>query len=76
MLATPRHRKDASAGSQTRRRCFRRKGAAMAVRRVVTGHTPEGAAVVVSDGEVPSMLIGDRVGDDAALGSRRPRPVP
>jgi len=32
----------------------------MAVRRVVTGHTPEGTAVVISDGEVPSMLIGDR----------------
>jgi mannose-6-phosphate isomerase-like protein (cupin superfamily) len=32
----------------------------MAVRRVVTGHTPEGGAVVVSDGEVSSMLIGDR----------------
>ena len=31
----------------------------MAVRRVVTGHTPEGEAVVVSDGEVPSIPIGD-----------------
>jgi len=32
----------------------------MAVRRVVTGHTPEGEAVFVSDGEVPSIPIGDR----------------
>ena len=33
----------------------------MTVRRVVTGHTPEGKAVFVSDGEVLSRLIGDRV---------------
>ena len=32
----------------------------MAVRRVVTGHTPEGKAVIASDGEVASMLIGER----------------
>ena len=32
----------------------------MAIRRVVTGHTPEGKAVVISDGDVPAMLIGDR----------------
>jgi mannose-6-phosphate isomerase-like protein (cupin superfamily) len=32
----------------------------MAARRVVTGHTAEGKAVVASDGEVPSILIGDR----------------
>ena len=38
----------------------------MGVRRVVTGHTLEGAAVVVSDEEVASMPIGDR-GSGAAL---------
>ena len=32
----------------------------MAVRRVVTGHNPEGEAVVVSDGEVPSIPIGGK----------------
>jgi mannose-6-phosphate isomerase-like protein (cupin superfamily) len=31
----------------------------MAVRRVVTGHTPDGASVVVSDEEVPPIPIGD-----------------
>jgi mannose-6-phosphate isomerase-like protein (cupin superfamily) len=31
----------------------------MAVRRVVTGHTAEGAAIVVSDEQVPSIPIGD-----------------
>jgi mannose-6-phosphate isomerase-like protein (cupin superfamily) len=30
------------------------------VRRVVTGHTPDGKAVFVSDGVVEPMLIGDR----------------
>jgi hypothetical protein len=32
----------------------------MGVRRVVTGHTPDGVAVVVSDEEVALMAIGDR----------------
>lgn len=32
----------------------------MTVRRVVTGHTPEGLSAVASDDEVPSMSIGDR----------------
>lgn len=32
----------------------------MAIRRVVTGHTEDGVAVVVSDDEVPPILIGDR----------------
>ena len=32
----------------------------MAVRRVVTGHTPDGAAIVVSDDEVAAIAIGDR----------------
>ena len=32
----------------------------MAIRRVVTGHTPEGEAVVVTDGEVTSISIGDQ----------------
>jgi mannose-6-phosphate isomerase-like protein (cupin superfamily) len=39
---------------------------AVAVRRVVTGHTPEGRAIFVSDGEVPTMSIGDR-GSSATL---------
>ncbi len=38
----------------------------MRVRRVVTGHTPEGKAVVVSDEPVPSSPIGDG-GSAAAL---------
>jgi hypothetical protein len=32
----------------------------MAVRRVVTGHTPAGEAIVVSDGEVAAIPVGDR----------------
>ena len=32
----------------------------MAVRRVVTGHTSEGVAVVVSDGDAPQIPIGDQ----------------
>ncbi len=32
----------------------------MAIRRVVTGHTPEGQAVVVSDAELTSIPIGDQ----------------
>ena len=32
----------------------------MAVRRIVTGHTPDGAAIVVSDDEVAPIAIGDR----------------
>ena len=32
----------------------------MAVRRVVTGHTPKGEAIVVSDDEVPPIPIGDK----------------
>ncbi len=31
----------------------------MPVRRIVTGHTPEGKAIVVSDEAVPPILIGD-----------------
>ena len=31
----------------------------MAVRRVVTGHTTEGVAIVVSDEEVPAIPIGE-----------------
>ena len=38
----------------------------MGVRRVVTGHTADGRAVVVSDEEVPGIPIGDR-GSSAAL---------
>jgi hypothetical protein len=33
---------------------------AMNVRRVVTGHTPENKAIVVSDEEVSTMQIGER----------------
>jgi len=32
----------------------------MAVRRVVTGHTPDGKAIIASDEEVAAMPIGDR----------------
>jgi len=32
----------------------------MAVRRVVTGHTPEGKAVIASDRKVAPIMIGDR----------------
>lgn len=38
----------------------------MGVRRVVTGHTPDGRAVVVSDGDVAPMPIGDH-GSSAVL---------
>src|SRR5215470_16020647 len=38
----------------------RRKGRSMTVRRVVTGHSPDGEAIFVNDTEVPPMPIGDR----------------
>src|SRR5262245_41813232 len=38
----------------------RRKGRSMTVRRVATGHSPDGEAIFVSDTEVPPMPIGDR----------------
>jgi mannose-6-phosphate isomerase-like protein (cupin superfamily) len=42
----------------------------MGVRRVVTGHTPEGVAVVVSDEEAALMAVGDRGSATGALWSR------
>ena len=42
----------------------------MAVRRVVTGHTPDGEAVIASDSEVASILIGDRGSSTTLLWGR------
>ena len=46
----------------------------MAVRRVVTGHTSEGVAVVVSDEEVASTPIGDRGSATTVLWGRDDAP--
>ena len=47
-----------------------KRGDSMGVRRVVTGHTSEGVAVVVSDEDVALMAIGDRGSATWALWSR------
>ena len=48
----------------------------MAVRRIVTGHTPDGAAIVVSDDEVAPIAIGDRGSATTLLWGRQDRMVP